>query len=187
MLAAVVTGRADRILRDIDHVRRSVVPKAASAAINRVARRVRADYATETGKRARISGRVVRKYTSVQNSKPSTQTGIVRMHRESIAAYKVRWARTARGVRFAGRIHRARFEATMQSGHTGIFARTGHFRAMRSGRYAGQRRETIREEYVELPDVQPTLGRVGARVVPRRFPREFDGQMAWRLRTNRRW
>lgn len=96
---------------------------------------------------------------------------------------------TKRGATFQVRRDRPRqrlrhgFVATMASGHTGIFTRTGQFRVMRRGNYRGKRREVIEERFsLSAPAafnqiIEPLMPR--ARAI---FAKNLRQQLQYRLR-----
>lgn len=80
------------------------------------------------------------------------------------------------------------FQATMQSGHTGIFKRTGIRRKMRSGRYKGKVREAITELHgASIPYVmlQKSVKAAMDTVARERWETEIRAQIKYFLRHDR--
>ncbi len=143
-------AEATRLLADIPQG----LPRAITRAVNTVATSARAEIVRRVGARINVRQKDIREATVLQRANFSNLTATVRVMGGRITLYRygARWSRSQPGAsyqirRAGGRVTAPQtFIAEMDSAHRGVFKRTGEFKIMRRGRYAGKRREMIQEK-----------------------------------------
>lgn len=170
-LAISVRADVDRVLRDLDHVQRRLVKRAASRAINQVASAARAATIREVQRRTGVKTTAIRKRLKLTRAKQNLLTaaiwaGLLRVTAKDLGAL----SQDGSGAR-AGNFS-----------FPGAFVRTGKY-TRNAFKRQGPGRYPIRSEGVEVGgDLDRSLLRQINSVQPGRWDHLFNTQLAILLR-----
>jgi len=159
-------------IRGLDKLKSSEIPKATSAAINKVGKRVQTESVRSVAKQSKVPAKHVRRKFFLRRSKPGTQKAVITGYTRPISVHSLKHRVLKRGgISAAGRKYPHAFKTTVRkSGKEQIFQRTT------ADRYP------LEVVTIDVSDLMTTaLRRFGPRIVREELPKLLEHEFQFRL------